>query len=311
MLACYALLVGPGVALTGTMPCNVMVMNWFVARPGRALGIVNLPILVTLFPLAGVLVLQHYGLRVLYDVMAVGALVIIPVAFGLVDRPADIGERAQGADAVAIEQLAQLEPRTLSMRAILARGDFWMLVVVSGVIVGGGTMKLAHLVPLLVEQGHPIAQGTALLALSGAAGIVGSLVFGVLADRLGGALVLMGNAILQCGMWFIFLLPVNMPLLVFDAVVIGACGGGVSAAQGVLMNHRFGSANFGKALGALSLATVPFLLGISPLAGYLHDRTGDYRLSILVLIAGSAGVAMLLALFTSAERRQRRIEASV
>lgn len=75
-------------------------------------------------------------------------------------------------------------------------------------------------------------------------------------------------------------------------LVILACGGGVSAAQGALISRCIGSADLSRALGMIGVAAAPFLLGIHTLAGYLHDRTGDYRLAVQPLIATTAGAAM-------------------
>jgi MFS family permease len=308
MLACYGLLVGPGVAISGYMPCNVLVMQWFVAKPGRAVGVVNLPILITFFPLVGTFLLQRYGLDALYISMACLSFLIVPAALCIIDKPADVGQRPRGWEAQDEERKRGLQPAALRMADIVMRGDFWILVVAFGIITGSATMKLSHLVPLLVEQGHAASEGSFLLSVSGAAGILGSLLFGYLADRFGGAFMLMINAILQCAMWFVFLLPVNMALLTMDAFVIGACGTGMSSCQGVLLTHRYGSSNYGRVLGAMSLATLPFLVGIGPLAGFLHDKTGTYSLAITLLIVASGIVAAMLGAFTSSERRQRRIE---
>ena len=98
-------------------------------------------------------------------------------------------------------------------------------------------------------------------------------------------------------MWLVFLLPINVALLTLDAVVIGICGGGVSATQGVLINRCFGSANFGRALGLMGVAAAPFLLGINMLAGFLHDLTGNYRLPVLMVIACTSMVALMLGVF--------------
>lgn len=305
MLACYALLVGPGVALAGSMPTNVLVTKWFVARRGLALGIVNLPLGLMLVPLISVVVLQHFGLTTLYITTGLIFLLIIPAAWILADRPEQVGQAPLGDDGVALSKPDGSAAPTISIAAILTRFEFWALVTAIGIIVGGSSMKYAHMVPLLGEQGHSIEQATMLLSIAGGAGAIGSLLFGWLADRFGGARMIVITAFLQACMWFIFLLPVNIPLLTADAIIIGMCGGGVTAAQGVYICQRFGQANFSRVLGLLALALFPFFTGINPLAGYLRDVTGDYRMAVHSLIVASAFAAVLLTLVTTWKRQPR------
>jgi MFS family permease len=306
MLAAYGLLVGPGVACMGTLPTNVLIANWFASGQGRALGIVNMPLFVMLVPMVAVVLLEHVGLRGLYAVLAVANLFVLPAMWVLVDRPEQVGQKPRGA---SVESAADNQ-HSLTTRHILGRPDFWFLIVAVGIVVGGGTMKLSHMVPLLAEQGHPVEEASFLLALSGGAGMFGSLIFGWLADRFGGAIVLAGNAIIQSLMWFIFLMPVSIPLLVVDALIIGMCGGGVMAAQGVFFSHRFGVANFGRVAGLVSIASLPILAGLSPVAGYLRERTGGYNVPVMLLIVASIMAAAIL-IYLALGERQRRLRAAV
>lgn len=308
MLACYAFLVGPGVALAGSMPTNVLATNWFVERQGLALGIVNLPLGLMIAPLWAAYVLSHGDLPELYMWSGLIFLLIIPLAWAVTDRPDQIGQLPRGGVPKDVEEQAGIATPLLSMRDIAGRLDFWIIVLAIGILVGGGAMKVGHLVPLLAEQGHSMEEASALLALSGGAGAIGSLIIGWLADRYGGALILSCNAAVQASMWFIFLMPVSLTVLTVDAVVIGVCGGGIATAQGVLLVHRFGAANFSRALGLLGFCAVPFILGINPVAGYLHDVTGTYRSAIWALIAGTFAIAVLLTRFIAAEHGKRRRE---
>lgn len=308
MLACYAFLVGPGVALAGSMPTNVLATNWFVERQGLALGIVNLPLGLMIAPMWAAYFLRSGSLSDLYVVSGLVFLLIIPCAWWVIDRPDQVGQLPHGGVPREVEEEAGIAAPILTMRDILARLDFWMIVLAIGVLVGGGAMKVGHLVPLLAEQGHSMGEASALLALSGGAGAAGSLIIGWLADRYGGALILSVNATVQASMWFIFLMPVSLGVLTVDAVVIGVCGGGVATAQGVLLAHRFGAVNFPRALGLLGLCALPFILGINPLAGYLHDLTGTYRAAIGALIGATFVIAALLTRFIAAERGKRRRE---
>lgn len=304
LFLCYGVLLGPGVALSGSMPVSVLATRWFTARQGTALGIVNLPLGLMLVPLGAVVVLQRGGLTTLYLTLAALFLTIVAAAWPLVDDPTHLGQEPLGHHGSGISRTAKSDAAVMDIRQILSRGDFWVLVAAVGVIVGGSSMKYAHMVPLIGEQGFSITEASTLLALTGGAGAVGSLLFGALADRLGGAAVLIATALVQSMMWFAFLIPINLTLLTLDAIVIGMCGGGVSAAQGVFITRRFGTQNFSRVLGVLAVALTPFFVGINPLVGYLRDQTGSYRTSVVLLIVASVVVSTLLLVVTVNDRRR-------
>jgi len=288
LLAIYLLIVGPSLVMFGALPSNTLVSSWFGDRPGRALGLVNMPLFVTLVPLASGAILGAHGLSAVFACVAVAHLIVLPFAFAVRDGP-------------CIAASPGKEPGTAS--AILARPAFWLLAVGGGIVVGAGIMKIGHLVAIVTAQGHSAEIGTMLLAISGAAGMFGSPLFGWLADRIGGAGALIANALLQAATFFILLAPVGVPLLVVDAVLIGACGAGVVAAKGVLFSHLFGPANFARVFGLTSIATLPFLFGMTPLAGLLYDRSGSYALPVAVTIALLFAAALILLPLLAAERR--------
>ncbi|SFS09030.1 MFS transporter [Sphingomonas jatrophae] len=296
LVVIYALVLGPATAMLGVLPSNTLATRWAPAEwRGRALGLVNTPVLVMVAPLAAGWMLSNYGLRATFLTLALAQLCITP--FFLAVRDGDEG------------QLASPDPTqsTLKHPAILSRPAFWIMIVATGLIVGAGTMKIAHLVPLLTEQKRTFAEANLLLALSGGAGLLGSLTFGTLADRFGAAPALIANALLQAGMWTIFLAPVGLGWLIADAVVVGACGGGVQSAFGVLLSNLFGREAFGRAFGLASLFTLPFLFGLSPLAGLLRERTGDYHLPIGVIVGGFIVAGLLLAALVRSERHGRSL----
>ena len=237
-------------------------------------------------------------------------LTIVVAAWPIVDDPKEIDQRPLGRNRQAPSTPMTVVRGNLQIKQVLRRWDFWILVMAVGVITGGSSMKYAHLVPLIGEQGYSIEQASMLLALAGGAGAIGSLFSGVLADRFGGATVLIATAMLQSLMWFVFLIPLSLPLLTIDAIAIGMCGGGIAAAQCVFISQRFGSENFSRVLGVLAIALMPFFVGINPLAGHLRDLTGDYRLSIVLLIVASLVVSALLAFVIVDERKRKAATAA-
>ena len=73
--------------------------------------------------------------------------------------------------------------------------------------------------------------------------------------------------------------------------MIGVCGAGVTPALGVIYARLFGPENYGRALGLMSFATLPFVFGMTPLASALFDVSGDYvapiaAMTMLLIMAG-------------------------
>lgn len=292
LLAVYTLILGPATAMLGVLPSMTHATRWSSEHQrGLALGIVNMPVMVMIVPLAIAPVLLHDGIRYVLRLLAVADLCLVPFLL-LMMRDANVEER----DA--------LEPGDVSVdgRHILRSPVFWILIAGQGILAGAGTMKLAHFIPLLTEQGRSFDEANFLLAVSGGAGLLGSFAFGALADRIGGAKALILNAVCQAGMWTIFLAPVSFPILLADAVVVGACGGGIQAAFGVILATVFGQKHFSRALGMASLFTLPFLFGLTPAASLLYEATGSYHLPMALMMGGFLVAAVLFAFASSTER---------
>jgi len=299
LLAIYFALLGPATAMLGTLPSCTLAARWATDdRRGLALGIVNMPIMVMVVPLAIAPLLLADGIRAVYQALAVALLLFFPLVWFVRDRrgttPADVA-------AIAAKAEIDLAPTPPIMGSIV----FWILVVGLGLLVGAGTMKLAHFVPLFIEQGRTFEEANMLLAVSGGAGLIGSFLFGALADRIGGAKSLMLNALIQAVMWSVFLAPVGFPILVVDAIVVGACGAGAQAAFGVVLATLYGTKVFSRAFGLMALFTLPFLFGLTPIASLLYEASGSYHLPMGLMICGFVIAAILFALLIKPERRRQ------
>lgn len=280
LLIVYTLLVGPGTAMLGVLPSMTLATRWVPeTMRGRALGFVNMPVMVMIVPLVIAPVLASHGPRTVYGLLMLVDLAIVPLLFLVRNGEADAPLSAHA---------------STSTRAILRRPTFWALTLAIGLVTGAGTMKLAHFIPLLVDQGRTFAEANMLLALSGGTGLIGSLAFGWLADRIGGPRALALNAAVQAIVWMIFLAPVTLPILTLDAIIVGACGGGVQGAFGVAVATLFGARAFGRAFSLFQLSTLPFLFGLTPLASVLFERSGSYDLPMAITIACLALSSLVL-----------------
>ena len=306
MLAIYGLLIGPGTALMGSLPVQTLIGNWYAQAPGRMIGFAMMPIVITVIPVLVVLLLPTLGVKgILFGAAAIAAAVI-PLQLMIIDRPAQVGLRPVGAatDATALERSPTMP--TLGYRQLWRNPYFIMMATAAGVVAGAGVAKSAHLVPILVEQGWSLERSALLLSISGATGMVGSIVFGMIADRWNAALALGMSAFVQAVVWLVLILPASFSLLVADAVIIGMCGGGMASAKAVLVGRVFGRENFPLVAGLSSFTAVPFLFLLSPLAGFLRQETGAYHVPLLVIICLLAAAGLMNLTIVRLENRVKQ-----
>lgn len=301
LLLCYALLVGPGIALLGLAVPNALVANWFTLGRGRAMGLVNMPIAVALVPPLMASLLPWLGLRGVYLLLAAFSVALVPALLWVIERPEHVGLHPHG-------HVAETDPPELPTPAgrlrLTRTADYWCLGLAAAIMGGGGATIATHIMPMAIGQGIVPAEAALLISVLGGAGIAGSVAYGMLADRIGGGRALAMNAFLQAILWCGLLVPMGFLPRLLLAGLIGLNAGGMITTLGTALSQRFGAAALGGALGLWSLMNLPFTVGMPPLAGVMYARTGSYRIAFAVQI-GLFLVAVLLA--SIAARRAARL----
>ena len=109
-LLSYALLLGPAMAIGGSVLPPTLVTRWFQRHRGLAIGIVHLPIVITIMPLAASLVISRFGVTALFLALAVlAAVTLIPGSLALIEYPPGHDPR-QYANETAAERSARGAP---------------------------------------------------------------------------------------------------------------------------------------------------------------------------------------------------------
>ncbi|TAK99483.1 MAG: MFS transporter [Rhodospirillaceae bacterium] len=293
-LAAYALLLGPGLCLSATILPSTLVTRWFNVNRGRALGIVNMPILAVGLPPLAALVLRDHGLSTTYYMLATLMVVLLVPLLFVVDYPPSTIDPT-GED-VAAEAAADPGMR---IGELLRSIRFWTLTLGYATIVSGTTIIASHLVPMVVGWGIDPTKAGTLLAISAAGGMAGSVIFGWVADRIGGALTLTMLAANGAILWAIMLLQPPYAALLVVVALLGLNGSSVATAMGMALSQRFGQASFGRAFGLSNLVSLPFMVLGAPIAGHLYVLTGSYTVAVIGLI----GLLLVGALAAAAGRR--------
>jgi MFS family permease len=295
MLACYALLIGPGFCLIGVIPCTTIVSNWFVEGRGRAIGIINMPFGNTLMPLVAALLLQSFGLRATFLACGILLAALIPLILALVDRPERIGQSARGA-AILVEE--QIPPTAMSTAQILRFKPFWILTLGVGLLSAGGMVMVSHLVALGMGRGLALPAASLLLAGFGVAGVAGAPIFGWLSDRLGGGRAFAILCLAQVPGWLgLIVAGDSLPLLLMLAMLIGLCSNAIMTLFGTTTGEWLGPANISAGMGLCYLLQIPFLFGAAPLAGAMFDATGSYTATILLHASSFVAMAAIFLLY--------------
>lgn len=279
VLIIYALLMSLAVNLLGPLTASTLLARWFSRRRGMALGVAAVGTSVGgfLFPPVVQWLIDTLEWRLAYQVLGMGCLLImLPIIMLIVDRPEDRQLHPDGA--AAAPDLGQLPP-ALSSGQLLQRREFWLIAVAIGILFAIYTALLGNLVPFARDLGHSADRGAWLVSSIALAGIVGKLLFGLVADavdlRVGLAI-----ATLLCGLGLgCYLGYTEYHGLLLGSVLLGLAAGGMLPVWGAMLAVLFGAANYGRAMGMMNPVVTLVVLGAPPLAGRIHDLTGGYSLA--------------------------------
>lgn len=297
VIALYGLIIGPGVCLLGVLPASTLVSNWFVKDRGKALGLTNMPILLFITPPVIAYAVTHYGMSGVFVLLSVLFLLCCLAVTLVKDRPDSAASASANWEGTAGHQAPP--PPVLSSRDILCNRAFWCLSLGVGIVAGGGTMITAHLVPLGMARNFSLEGSSLLLSAYAGAGLVGTMVFGWLADRLGARTALIINAGGQIVLWTALMVFDLYGIMLLLAAMIGICATSILAIHSAAINEIFGPENIAAVFGMSYVPKLLFIFGAAPLAGFLFDLSGSYQLALLVQITAFAAATIGFSLLPS------------
>lgn len=304
----YGVIVAIG--LGGTfVPLTSTVARWFVKRRGLMTGTISAgPAFgIATVPLVASLLISSYGWRTSYIIIGIVVLVlVIPAAQFLRRDPSQMGLLPYGKDEVKIESL-DLQAIELSLQGAIRTRQFWILSLVFFGCLFKTSVFMVHIVIYAVALGISPATAVTILSMAAGISIVGRIMLGVVADRIGNksALIIGTSLTLVAFLWL--LVAKELWMLYLFAVIFGLSGWHLSPVSPMiaelfgLRSHGeiFGVVNFGGMIGG----------AIGPLmAGYIFDLTGSYHLAFLVCVAISAIALILILLLTPTSNKGRASE---
>ena len=308
----YGVMVATGLSMIGITPIGAIVSNWFVKKRGLVFGIMSAGFGVSLIlaPIAQLLI-SSFSWQSAYVIIGLASILIIvplcilfmrrsPQEKGLLpDSPLQASSESQAGyeHHGAVDCSGKWANTTMTLAQAVKTYRFWFLFLIffSGMGVGE-TTAIAHQVYFFRDVGYEPMQAATIYGVFGVAFTVGNLC-GCFSDRLGREKVFIPGSLLSAvAVSLLFLITDTaqpwMPFLF--AVSLGLGWGAAAPALLATAADLFQGRNFGSIMGCL---VVGFSLGgaIAPwLAGFLHDRTGNYFITFLILLGCFVASAVLM-----------------
>ena len=319
----YGVMVAMGLSITGWTPLTTIVSNWFVRKRGLVFGILSAGFGMSLMSASvAQLLISSFGWQTSYLIIGVfSTAVIVPLCTILIRRhPRDKGLVPDGMPRASVKLQDPHEPQmatsaegnwsvtswTLS-RAAKTR-QFWLLILISFLHQGfAEQVAIAHQIYFFRDAGYGPMQAATIYSVFGVAFVVGNLCSS-LSDSLGREKVYIPSCLIgSAAIGLLFLIrDASHPWMSFLSAICLGLGLGTAvpvfyAAVADLFHGRY----FGAIQGSMILG---FSLGgaLSPwLAGFLHDKGGDYTATFIIVLASLIISAVLM--WLAAPRKLRPI----
>jgi MFS family permease len=277
----------------GTVPItwSRVIVDWFDAGRGRALGLglAGTGISAMVLPVYVTWLITEFGWRAGFI-----GLALLPAGIALPAVLAFLHDRTATAQTPTASESPAVD---IDFRTAVTGYRFWALNVVFflvGMCIAG---LIAHLVPMLTDQGFEPATAAQIAGVIGAAVIVGRIGTGYLIDRFwapGVGFILLSLPAISC-----LILAAgagSVPVALLAAVLIGLAAGAEFDMMSFLVSQYFGQKRYGI-IYAFIYTAFKLSAGIgAPLFGFTFDETGSYNTILLLSVGSFIGSSALLLL---------------
>lgn len=297
--ACLGIGVGAGLACV-FVPSMAAVGEWFQRNRDLALGIAISGIGCGTLAAApiGAALIRDYGWRNTLTIFGIagGALLLLS-ALWMAAPPTNATSRGSGQGVWKKVRTARFSVMYvalfLSATAIL--------------------IAMVYLPALAEHEGMTRVAAASLVGYIGGASVVSRLGLDAVAGKLGILRVYQFSFFIVCAACFVWMYVTSHMGLVLFSIILGVGYGGVAALTPAVAIDMFGLEGLGELLGILLTAFGSASVAGPPLAGYLVDRSGNYRDIIwYALLTSVLSVIMVLVLrgYSPADALDQREEAA-
>jgi len=295
-----------GASLSGFLTATTAAVNWFEKKRATAISLTSAG-----FGLGGMLVpltaysLESFGWRATAQISAVLIWAAgLPLAQLYRHRPQDMGLRPDGApqealhaeDANAWQQPAGESDFTL--REAMRTPAFWLVSLGHASALFVVSAMGVHLISHLREsQGYSLQQASTVVLLLTFVFMCGNISGGLLGDRVNKRMLVVACMVMHCGGLVLLSHAQNLAMVLAFVVIHGLAWGWRGPQMTAIRADYFGRSAFGKIMGASNMVIILGTISGPIIAGFMYDRTGNYRVGfdILAAIALCGSVFFLLA----------------
>ncbi|MBO6520095.1 MAG: MFS transporter [Rhodospirillales bacterium] len=288
----YAAIGGLGFACLFT-PLLALGSNWFDRRRGLALGLITAggALGQGIVPFVLRTLMEHMDWREAMFLLGGGYLLILLPLLMLL-RPAP-GTAAQAVPMARPAQQWHI-PARISLPWLASAGVFCCICM---------AVPIMHLVPLGNAVSTTPGGGTQLLMTVMICGVAGRIMFGTIADRIGGLRAYMIGSLVQTSIVFWFTQTELMPALFTLAVLFGFGFSGVMTCLIIATREAAPPKSAGLSVAIVTAAGWAGMGIGGYLGGYFYDLTGDYVTSYgVAVLAGVVNLAIASSLYTYRQR---------
>jgi OFA family oxalate/formate antiporter-like MFS transporter len=304
----YGIIIGIGMSSLYA-PILSLIARWFVEKRGLMTGIVlsGLGIGQLVAPPLISRLVAAYDWSFSYIILGIILLVIVVVATQFLRRdPSQVGQVPYGAKTADVHATGSAS-LAYSLREASRTRQFWVLVGIK--LCYGFYMfsMVVHIIPHATDLGISTVDAANILAIHGAAMVLGSFMLGRVGDRIGPRKVfIICFVIALVSLLWLMQARALWSFFIF-AIFLGVANGGNVASDSPMAARLFGLKWLGSIVGVSSCAfSVGVALGPS-ITGLVFDATGSYQAAFIICAAVSAAGIVLASIQTPTKKLQQRI----
>jgi MFS family permease len=284
---------------------SILINNWFAPhKAGKYLGISSafsgLGALV--FSPIYAIVINNFGFRVGYVIEAIVILVcLLPFTLTVLHmRPESVGLKPVGSDDV-VEQKEDGVGASGGMRLKVALGTaaFWLILIGGGLITLYGGIK--GTLPTMIQDTFGatpdwIMVGSYVVSAGALGNIVGKIVQGFLADKIGVLIAVVSFAgLIAIGFLCLIFSGGIAFLLILGGFLVGTSDAMVSVGLPLITRSAFGLKHYSEIFSILNISVAAVGAWGATIATLIAAATGGYTMVFVVGIAAAVGIAACLA----------------
>lgn len=293
-----------GGSMAGYMTVTFAAVHWFERRRATAISLTS-----TGFALGGmavpitVLLLEWLGWRGTAFLSGVLIMAIgLPLTQVLRHHPHDYGLQPDGdnedAPAQAGDGSRQVVARSteddFTLGEAVREPAFWWVSLGHASALFVVSAMGVHLISHLREsQGYSLGQASTIVFLMTLLFLMGTISGGFLGDRVNKRMLLVACMGMHSGGLLLLSHAVNVWMVVAFTLIHGLAWGWRGPQMAAIRADYFGRTAFGKIMGVSNMIIIIGTISGPLIAGYMYDRTGNYRLGFDIL----AGIALAGSVF--------------